>query len=294
MTEAELADACEANAAAALGHLTRSSGGEVDEAAGAVLAASPDPYCGAFHNAALRTDRRAGAASVLRRADEFFAAQGRGCYILWAAPGRDADLEQCAVAAGAELRRPAAGAPDMLVTAPLAPVRPASNVSVVPVTRTGQVATFGGLVAGAYAALEEPAPAAEAGPATGPGQDGPGAATVGGQPQPPGAALTMFSQPDSLLAPEAYAVIAYLDGGPASCAMLYMTGNVAGVYWVSTLAAARRRGLAELVTSEVANEGFRRGARAAVLQASPMGAPLYRRMGFAEVSHHRRYVRTLK
>jgi hypothetical protein len=181
----------------------------------------------------------------------------------------------------------------MLVTAPLAPVTAASNVSVAPVTRAEQVTTFGALVAGAYAALDEPAPAGEPGPATGPGYGGPAVKTVSGPPQPPGAALAMFSKPASLLAPCTYAVIAYLDGEPASCALLYQAGDVAGVYWVSTLAAARRRGLAELVTSEVANEGFRRGARAVVLQASAMGAPLYRRMGFTEVSRHRRYVRTL-
>jgi len=60
--------------------------------------------------------------------------------------------------------------------------------------------------------------------------------------------------------------------------------GVAGVYWVSTVPDARRRGLAERVTLAVGNAGFDLGMRAAALQASVMGFPVYVRMGYETVS----------
>ena len=293
MTESELVEASGRNAAAALKHFTRSSGGSVEEEAGILLAASPNPYCGPFHNAAVRLDQESDPGWVLRRADEFFGARRRG-YILWIAPGKDADLENNAVTAGMALRRPAAGAPDMVVTAPLAPVKPPDGVTVIHVTTADQTATFGEIVAGAYAAREEPSPSLHGDSKEAPGvtDDVTGVPAVDGEPQPLAAAMTMFSNPSALLAPEAYAVIACLEGEPVSCAVQYQSDDVAGVYWVSTLRAARRRGLAELVTQAVVNQGFRRGARVVTLQASSMGDQLYRRMGFTEIGRHRRYIRT--
>src|ERR1035441_3679247 len=146
------------------------------------------------------------------RADEFFGARRRG-YILWIAPGKDADLENNAVTAGMALRRPAAGAPDMVVTAPLAPVKPPDGVTVIHVTTADQTATFGEIVAGAYAAREEPSPSLHGDSKEAPGvtDDVTGVPAVDGEPQPLAAAMTMFSNPSALLAPEAYAVIACLE-----------------------------------------------------------------------------------
>jgi len=138
-------------------------------------------------------------------------------------------------------------------------------------------------VAEAYTAREEP-PRAE------PAADSLAVGVVDGDPQPPEAALTMFENPAVLLSPETFAVLASTDGEAASCAVLYQSDDVAGVYWVSTRKAARRRGLGDLVTRAVINEGFRRGARVAVLQSSSMGTPIYERMGFVEVTRYRRYL----
>jgi len=49
---------------------------------------------------------------------------------------------------------------------------------------------------------------------------------------------------------------------------------------------ARGRGLAELCTRAVGNAGLDLGARIAALQASPMGEPVYRRMGYVEVTRY--------
>ncbi len=72
--------------------------------------------------------------------------------------------------------------------------------------------------------------------------------------------------------------------------MVILTHGVGGIYWVGTTPAVRGKGLAELVTRAVGNVAFDMGARAVVLQASPMGDPIYRRMGYREVTRYPYYV----
>jgi GNAT superfamily N-acetyltransferase len=64
---------------------------------------------------------------------------------------------------------------------------------------------------------------------------------------------------------------------------LVTTGSVAGVYWVGTLEAQRRRGYGEALTWAAVAAGQRAGCTVASLQASAMGKPVYERMGFAQV-----------
>ena len=73
--------------------------------------------------------------------------------------------------------------------------------------------------------------------------------------------------------------------------MVIVTHGVAGVYWVGTAPGARGRGLAELCTRAAGNAGFDLGARVAALQASVMGEPVYRRMGYVEVTRYPSFVR---
>ena len=68
-----------------------------------------------------------------------------------------------------------------------------------------------------------------------------------------------------------------------AAAQVFMCADIAYVGWVSVVEKASRRGLGWLVTETVVNEGLARGANAAVLVGSPMGAPLYRKMGFVDV-----------
>jgi hypothetical protein len=67
-----------------------------------------------------------------------------------------------------------------------------------------------------------------------------------------------------------------------SCAQILVSHGIAGVYWVGSLEAARGRGIAEAVTRHVTNLGFDLGAADVQLQASPMGEPIYRRMGYED------------
>ena len=69
--------------------------------------------------------------------------------------------------------------------------------------------------------------------------------------------------------------------GVATCSLLHSnsTPDVVGVYWVATAPKFQRQGLAVGMTSRLLLEA-QQGYRWAVLQATPAGLPLYRRLGF--------------
>ncbi|MHB0875228.1 MAG: GNAT family N-acetyltransferase [Anaerolineae bacterium] len=78
--------------------------------------------------------------------------------------------------------------------------------------------------------------------------------------------------------------VGYLDGSPSATSALYLTGGLAGLYYVSTVPGARGRGLATALTARALREAKAEGYLTAVLQASPAGASVYRRMGFVACS----------
>lgn len=101
---------------------------------------------------------------------------------------------------------------------------------------------------------------------------------------------SLFAGPESIAPPGAEAVIAMLDGGRAACAMVYRAGDAAVVGWVATVPEARRRGLGRLLTAAASNRGLDLGAAWVTLQASPMGLPVYRSMGFETITSSRIWV----
>ena len=90
-----------------------------------------------------------------------------------------------------------------------------------------------------------------------------------------------------LLAENAAAFIAYLDGEPASIAMAIASDEVAGIYWVGSLERARGLGLGRAVTVAATNAGLELGGKIASLQASPMGRPIYAKLGYETVYDYR-------
>ena len=105
-----------------------------------------------------------------------------------------------------------------------------------------------------------------------------------GQPEEVG--LKVFGDPGALLVPYLHPVVAYFDREPVSCALSLLSHGIAGIYYVGTVEAARGRGLAEHCTRAAGEAAFKRGARCVVLQASHMGEPVYRRMGFREFTNY--------
>ncbi|MGQ9554309.1 MAG: GNAT family N-acetyltransferase [Anaerolineae bacterium] len=70
------------------------------------------------------------------------------------------------------------------------------------------------------------------------------------------------------------------QGQPLATSSLFLKSGIAGLYYVCTVPAARRQGLATAITIHALQEAQALGYNVAVLQASPVGAALYPRLGF--------------
>lgn len=236
-----------------------SLGGVVHEEAGVLLFATGSTFP-IMMNGALRTDDSADPDDLVGRADEFFAQRERG-FSLWIREGIDEDLAQAAGRFGlVELLRQ----PEM-VCAQRLPVQLLPNdVEIRRVTTVEDVRCFAEINASAY--------------------------TVYGMR--PAALRQAFSSPERMLLPHVVAAIAYVDGKPAAAAVTLASHGIAGIYWVGTIEAYRGRGLAKAVVREVTNAGFDLGARVNTLQASVMGEPIYKSLGYETAFYLRIYVRS--
>jgi GNAT superfamily N-acetyltransferase len=73
-----------------------------------------------------------------------------------------------------------------------------------------------------------------------------------------------------------------LNGAPVATASLLPAGGIAGIYDVSTVPTARRRGIGTAMTVTALQEARALGYEIAFLQPSAMGRPLYERLGFRQ------------
>ena len=254
MQDRELIRLADLNYLEAVRDQTRGSGGEIIERDGVVLMSGPGRH--PILNNAARTDPLADADTCVAVITEYYGTRRHGFTLVLLNDHDEEALHAAATRAGLlSLISP----PEMILRAPL-PARPlAQGVSLVPVTDGKRLADFRTVAAEAWT-------------------------TYGIPPEVTGA---IFSGPKLLSLPHVRAVVAYDQGKAAACALVHLSHGIAGVYWVSTIAAARRKGLAEACTREVSNQGFALGARVVSLQASPMGFPIYRRMGFETIATYR-------
>lgn len=84
--------------------------------------------------------------------------------------------------------------------------------------------------------------------------------------------------------------IGYLEGDPVATSAMALGSGVAGIYAVATLPQARRKGIGRLMTVLPLLDARRQGYRTGVLQASPMGFPIYQKIGFRQVCNFNLYV----
>lgn len=84
--------------------------------------------------------------------------------------------------------------------------------------------------------------------------------------------------------------LAYLDDAPVATATLLCADGVAGIYNVATLPEARGRGIGSAITAAALRVGRELGCHTAILSASTMGEPVYRRLGFAECCRLESYI----
>ncbi|MCI4332388.1 MAG: GNAT family N-acetyltransferase [Thermoplasmata archaeon] len=89
----------------------------------------------------------------------------------------------------------------------------------------------------------------------------------------------LFEVPFHRLAP-LRCYIAWEGQTPVACSMLLPGAYFGGIYAVATLPSHRRQGQARALTVASLTDAVSVGCRESCLQASPMGLPLYHRIGF--------------
>ncbi|GHO98421.1 hypothetical protein KSF_084690 [Reticulibacter mediterranei] len=82
--------------------------------------------------------------------------------------------------------------------------------------------------------------------------------------------------------PDVYYYTGYVQGKPAAISILSLDAGIAGLYNIATIPSMRRQGLATAMTLAALHQARDRGYHIAVLQASEMGIPVYRRLGFQD------------
>ena len=109
---------------------------------------------------------------------------------------------------------------------------------------------------------------------------------------PPEVLSELFDEVPAVLQDSAASIVVVRrDDEPIATAMVYASDGVASLQWVGTVPAARSTGLGVFVTVALTNLAFEEGASSCSLQASPMGAPIYSRLGFETAYHYSEYVR---
>jgi GNAT superfamily N-acetyltransferase len=84
---------------------------------------------------------------------------------------------------------------------------------------------------------------------------------------------------------EGYHLLARLDGEPVGSGMLLYAGGVAAIYNVATLPSVRRQGIAAAMMLRLHSQALADGYPATVLASSPMGLPLYHRLGYRHTGY---------
>jgi Acetyltransferase (GNAT) domain len=210
----------------------------------------------AISNAAFRREDGVDGEELVRRARDFFAARGRG-FSIWVRAGRteDDDLQAAAEAAGFKAIYEM---PEMLLGAALPSEPPPAGTELRRLSSENEVPDFWEVAKQAYA-------------------------TNGFPPE----VFAGYTDHAGLLSENVAAFIARVDGEPVSIAMTIVSHGVAGIYWVGSLERARGGGLGRAVTVAATNAGFAMGAEIASLQASPMGRPIYAKLGYEFVYDYR-------
>jgi len=95
-------------------------------------------------------------------------------------------------------------------------------------------------------------------------------------------ALGLYDKYGFVSSPAVRCYLGLLDGEPVTSSLLFLAGGVAGIYDVATLPHARGQGFGSAITLAPLLDARNLGYRFGILQSSPMGLNVYRRLGFQE------------
>lgn len=211
----------------------------------------------AFCNGVRRVDDAVPGTVVVEAAREFFASRDRGFSLWTRETTADDDLFAAATAAG--ITAYGNSSPQMICRERVLDAPLPAGVTLDPITTRAEIDAFADLSGQAYAVYGAPAEAT----------------------------ASHFNGPEALAGPHVHAVLARLDGEPVGGALVMLSHGIAGVYWVAVLEQARGRGIAFAMTAHITNLAFDLGAANVQLQASEMGEPVYRRLGYDELYRQR-------
>jgi ribosomal protein S18 acetylase RimI-like enzyme len=230
-------------------------GAEIEAGGGWVFGAGRSPHP-VISNAAFRVDDDLDPGELLERAQAFFTSRDRG-FAVWARAGvaEDRDLVEAAEEAGLQQ---VYEMPEMVLGRRAEEKPVPDGIELCRVESATDAGDYWKVATSAYK-------------------------SIGFPPE----IFAFYENHDGLVAGNAAAFLAHLEGSPAGIAMTIVSHGVAGIYWVGATEEARGRGLGWTVTATAVNAGFDMGAEIASLQASPMGESLYRRMGFETIFDYR-------
>ncbi|MFZ0249295.1 MAG: GNAT family N-acetyltransferase [Acidimicrobiales bacterium] len=238
-----------------------SSRGALLQSGGAVLCAS-GTWIPVVGNGAFRSDDTLNGSALVAAADGFFGGMQRGFAVKVRDSAEDDDLREACVEAGLELFGDPV--PEMVCRAALPQAPSIDGVTTRVVDDEAGVRDFISVNAEAYA-------------------------TYG---MPSDVLVDVFDEPGAVLADTAASiVVARRNDTPVATAMVYESDGVASLQWVGTVPTERGTGLGALVTVLATNLAFAGGASSCSLQASPMGASVYHRLGYETMYHYEEYVR---
>jgi len=254
MARNDLVRLADLNYIEALREQTRACGGTIIEEDGLVLLAGPGPH--PILNYAVRLDASLAAGEAIGVMLDYFSAHEHSFTLVLRNGEDESDLARAAKSAGLiDLMSP----PEMIVDKRL-PDKPApAGTELRPASDVSTFEDFRIVAADAWTTYGIPAEVTE----------------------------EIFSSDAFLLVPHVEGVVCYDDEAPVSSALVLLSHGIGGVYWVSTSSVARGKGFGEACTRWVTNRAFDLGAQAVSLQASPMGLPIYKRMGYREAGAYR-------